>query len=230
MNKLSRTGFFAVALTLVLSVFTVSETSAQRTSEALKRMDTHFKSLKTLKAGVKMEKYNSQLKESDVYTGTIKYVPKIVNGKMYIRIDWEKPVEERMAVVGNEYVIYRVKQQQVYEGKTGNAKNNANASNALAFMSMSRKELVANFTHRDLGTETVAGGTQTVHLELTPKTAAGYKQAHLWVDKDGMPVMVRIVEKNNDTTTLFLSNLKKNEKLDGRDFTIDYPKSIKPIR
>jgi len=230
MSDFLRTGFIAIALTFILSVFTVSETSAQRTSEVLKRMDAHFKALKSLKAGVKMEKYNSQLKESDVYTGAIKYVPKTVNGKMYIRIDWEKPVEERMAVIGNEYLIYRVKQQQVLAGKTGNAKNNANASNALAFMSMSRKELVDNFTHRDLGTETVAGGTQTVHLELTPKTAASYKVAHLWIDKDGMPVMIRIVEKNDDTTTLFLSNLKKNEKLDGKDFTIDYPKSIKPIR
>ncbi len=230
MSKFVKISLNAIALTLVLSVLTVSETSAQRASEALKRMDAHFKSLKTLKAAVKMEKYNKQLKESDVYTGAIKYVPKIVNGKMYIRIDWEKPVEERMAVIGNEYLIYRVKQQQVYTGKTNNAKNNANASNALAFMSMSRKELVDNFTHRDLGTETVAGGTQTIHLELTPKTAASYKLAHLWIDKDGMPVMIRIVEKNDDTTTLFLSNLKKNEKLDGKDFKIDYPQSIKPIR
>jgi len=230
MSKFLRTGFIAIALTFVLSVLTVSETSAQRTSEALKRMDAHFKALKSLKADVKMEKYNKQVTETDVYTGAIKYVPKSVNGKMYIRIDWEKPVEERMAVVGNEYLIYRVKQQQVYAGKTSGAKNNANASNALAFMSMSRKELADNFTYRDLGTETVAGGTQTIHLELTPKTAANYKMAHLWVDSNGMPVMIRIVENNDDTMTLLLSNLKKNEKLDGRDFTIDYPKSIKPIR
>ncbi len=230
MSKFLRTVFTAIALTFVISVLTVSETSAQRASEALKRMDAHFKSLKTLKAAVKMEKYNKQLKESDVYTGAIKYVPKTVNGKMYIRIDWEKPLEERMAVVGNDYLIYRVKQQQVYTGKTSGAQNNANASNALAFLSMSRKELATNFDYRDLGTETVAGETQTVHLELTPKTAAGYKLAHLWVDKDGMPVMIRIVEKNDDTTTLFLSNLKKNDKLDGKDFKIDYPQSIKPIR
>jgi len=230
MSNFSRKALIVAAFAFVFAAFAAVETRAQRTSEILRRMDEHYKRLKTLQADVKMEKFNSQLKESDVSTGRVKYIPKIVNGKMYVRIDWQKPVEERMAVIGNEYVIYRVKQQQVYEGKTSGAKNNAKASNALAFLSMSRKEMNDNFTYRDLGNETVAGGTQTVHLELTPKSAASYKTAHLWVDSTGLPVMVRIVEKNNDTTTIFLSNLKKNETLKGADFKIDYPKSIKPIR
>jgi outer membrane lipoprotein-sorting protein len=223
-------GLTAIALTFILGALAVIEADAQRVSEALKRMDAHYESLQTLQADITMEKFNSQLDETDVSTGKIKYIPKTDKRVMYVRVDWAKPVEEYMAVIGDGYRIYRPKMQQVYEGRTSEAKNNAKAGNALAFMSMKRKELNDNYSYRDLGDETIKGGVQAVHLELTPKIAATYKMAHIWVDKDGMPVMVRIVEKNNDSTTIFLSNLTKNGKLDGGDFDIKYPKSIKPIR
>jgi outer membrane lipoprotein-sorting protein len=230
MGNFSRTGFIAIALTFIFSSFAVNEVSAQRVSEVLRRMDVRYKNMQTLQADIVLEKYSQQIDETDRSSGKIKYIPKTSKNVMYIRIDWMQPVEERMAVIGDEYRIYRPKLKQVYEGKTSSAKNNAKAGSALAFLSMSRKELVDNFTHRDLGDETIAGGTKAVHLELTPKNAATYKLAHLWVDKDGVPVMARIVEKNDDSTTILISNLKLNATLDGKDFVIDYPKSIKPIR
>jgi outer membrane lipoprotein-sorting protein len=186
--------------------------------------------MQTLQSDITMEKRNNQLDETDVSVGKVKYIPKTPKRVMYVRIDWEKPVPESMSVIGDKYVIYRRQQKQVFEGKTSEAKNNAKAGNALAFLSMSRKEMNDNFTYRDLGDETVKGGIKAVHLELTPKTATSYKLAHLWIDKDGVPVMARIVEKNNDTTTILLSNLKMNGSINGGDFVIDYPKSINPIK
>jgi outer membrane lipoprotein-sorting protein len=230
MNNFLRTGLAAIALAFVFGMFAASEADAQRVSEAIRRMDAHYKSLQTLQADITMEKYNKQLDETDVSTGKVKYIPKADKRVMYIRVDWLKPVEEYMAVIGDGYRIYRPKLQQVYEGKTSEAKNNAKAGSAFAFLSMKRKELNDNYSYRDLGDETIKGGTQAVHLELTPKIATTYKMAHIWVDKDGMPVMIRIVEKNNDATTIFFSNLSKNDKLNGGDFDIKYPKSIKPIR
>jgi outer membrane lipoprotein-sorting protein len=230
MKIFSRIGFFAIVLTGVFGTLAVVETSAQRTTEILKRMDTRYKNMQTLQADITMEKRNNQVDETDVSIGKVKYIPKTGKQKMYVRIDWDKPAPESMSVIGDKYVIYRKQQGVVYEGTASKAKNNAKAGNALAFLSMSRKELNDNYTYRDLGVETVKGGTTALHLELTPKTAATYKLAHLWIDKDGVPVMARIVEKNNDTTTILLSNLAMNGSIKGSDFVIDYPKSIKPIK
>lgn len=229
MSKFLRAGFIAIAVIFVFSVFGVGEAGAQRVSEVLRRMDGNYKSMQTLQADITMEKYNKQLDEGDTTSGKIKYIPKTAKNVMYIRIDWLKPIEEYMSVIGDGYTIYRPKQKQVYIGKTTGAKNNAKAGNALAFLSMSRKELSDNYTYRDLGDESVRG-TGAVHLELTPKGAATYKLAHLWVDKDGVPLMAKIVEKNDDTTTVFISNIKMNATLKGEDFEIKYPPSIKPIR
>jgi len=51
-----------------------------------------------------------------------------------------------------------------------------------------------------------------------------YKSADLWVDPDGMPVQVRLVAPNNDTTTILLSNLHKNETIQTSIFDIKYDK------
>lgn len=231
MRNLLRIGFIIIAFTFVFGVNSVIEVNAQRNTEILKRVDAHYKWLQSLQSDITMEKYNAQLNVTDdPSVGKIKYVPKTAKNVMFIRVDWSKPIEEYMSVRGDDYTIYRPRLKQVYEGKTSAAKNSAKAGNALSFLSMSRKEISDNYTIRDLGDEIVKGGTQTFHIELTPKNAANYKLAHLWVDKNGMPVMAKIVEKNNDTTTVFLSNITENAKLDGRVFIIEYPKSIKPIR
>ena len=230
MKNFSRYGFFVIALAFVFGALAATEISAQRTTEVLRRMDTRYKNMQTLQADITMEKRNNQLDETDVSIGKVKYIPKNAKQKMYVRIDWDKPSPESMSVIGDKYVIYRQQQGVVYEGNTSKAKNNAKAGNALAFLGMSRKEMNDNYTYRDLGAETLKGGTKAVHLELTPKAAATYKLAHLWIDKDGVPVMARIVEKNNDTTTILLSNLAMNASVKGSDFVIDYPKSIKPIK
>jgi outer membrane lipoprotein-sorting protein len=230
MSVFSRYAFVALALAFVLTTFTAVDADAQRVSEVLRRMDERYKKVKTLQADIVMEKFNKQIQDSDTTSGKIKYIPKSVNGKMYVRIDWLKPVVEHMAVINDEYTIFRPKLKQVYQGKTKDAKNNAKAGSALAFLSMSRRELSDNYDFRDLGDETIAGGAKAVHLELTPKAAANYKIAHLWVDKDGVPLMAKIVEKNDDTTTIYMSGIKMNAPLKGSDFEIKYPKSIEPIR
>jgi outer membrane lipoprotein-sorting protein len=186
--------------------------------------------LSSLQAVISMEKYDSQLKVSDITEGTVKYLPKTKDRVMYVRVDWTKPLVEQILVIGNSYTLYRPRLKQVIVGTTDKAKNNGKIGGAFSFMSMSKNELNANYTYRHIDEENVKGAGNTAHLELTPKKAAAYKLAHLWVDGDGMPVMAKIVEKNDDTTTILFSNMKKNLTLKGPDFAIDYPKSIKPIQ
>ncbi len=198
--------------------------------EILKRMDEHHKALTSLQANVLMEKYNSQLDETDVMEGIVKYLPKTSKRAMYVRLDWTKPVVEQISVIGNAYTLYRPRLNQVYIGKTDDAKNNAKVGNALAFMSMSKEELKANYTVNYLGKEKLKDGIETWHLELIPKKTSSYKAAYLWVDVDGMPRQARVVENNGDTTTVLLYNIQKNVTLKGSDFEIQYPKNAKLIK
>lgn len=230
MRNFLKINLTAIALTFLFSVAAVTETNAQRTplAEALKRMDEHNKSLKSLKADVKMDKFQSQLGETDTNEGNVTYLPQ--KGKNpYVRIDWTKPSEESLAVVGGQYVIYRKRLNQYMTGNVNQAKGSGKANGALAFLNMSKAELQANYTIRYVGQET-ASAVPTWHLELTPKTKSSYKVADIWVDKDGMPIMAKVTETNNDTTTVTLSGIKKNETISASVFSINIPKDAKVIK
>lgn len=198
--------------------------------EILRRMDTHNKSLQSLRADVTMVKHNPQLNVSDTTTGSTSYLPKTPKRGMYVRIDWTKPVEEQISVIGDDYELYRPRLNQVITGKVQKARNNASVGGALAFMSMTRDQLRANYDVRYIGEEQIRGGVSTWRLELTPKTETSYKMAELWVDGDGMPRQAKIVEHNNDSTTVLLTNIQKNVTLKADIFKLRYPSNVKKIK
>lgn len=231
MNKFLRFGFFAIALTFVFNAFAVTETKAQGVlNEILKRMEAHRATLRTMQSDVTMVKRDNQLSEEDTMKGVVKYIPGKTENDMYIRIDWTKP-DEKLAVLKTDYVLYRPALGQAITGKVGKAKNSANAGGALSFMSMSKTQLKANYTPEYLGRETLSSGTSAVHIKLVPKTAQKYKFAELWVDDDGMPLQMKVVEANGDSTTILLSGIKKNVQIDPKkDFKIDFPKDTKIVK
>ena len=229
MKSFIRLSLAALALIVFFNAFAVVETKAQYLQEILNRMDKHNRSLQTLRSNVTMEKYQSQLKETDVTEGAVLYLP-MKKGDPLLRIDWTKPVEETLAVVKGEYILYRRRLNQYMTGQTKNAKGSGKANNALAFMNMSKAQLKANYSIKYIGEESVNGGTRTTRLELTPKTASTYKLAELWVDADGMPVQAKITEKNNDSTTILLSGIKKNANINTNDFRVIVPPGATAIK
>ena len=230
MSKFIRSGLFVIWLGLLISSVSVTEAKSQNIlGEILRRMDLNNKSLQSLKAKVTMTKYNPQLNVKDITEGSTSYLPKTDKHVMYVRIDWTTPVEEQVSVIGDAYELYRPRLQQVIVGKTNSSKNNASVGGALSFMSMSKSALAANYDVIYVDRENLAGETKTSHIHLTPKTATSYKSADLWVDDDGFPRQATITERNDDTTTVLLSNIQKNITLKASIFKLDYPKSVKKI-
>jgi outer membrane lipoprotein-sorting protein len=195
-------------------------------TDLLERMDTYNKQLKSVKAAVTMVKFNSQLGVPDTYEGRTTYLTKI-KGKRYMRLDWEKPAVEQISVIGDEYELYKPRINVLYFGRVDKSKNSAVAGNALTFMSMSRAELKANYSVVFPGDEVVSANVKTAHLQLTPKGTAGYKSAELWVNANGMPVQGKIVEMNNDTTTVTLTNIQTNISMDGGVFKLKHARNVK---
>lgn len=230
MNKFLRFGLAAIALAFLFNVVAVTETKAQGVlNEILKRMETHRANLRTMQSDVTMVKHDNLLGEDDTLKGVVKYIPGKNEDSMYIRIDWTKP-DEKLAVIKTDYILYRPPLKQAIIGKVGKAKNSANAGGALSFMSMSKTQLKNSYTPQYIGRETLSSGTGAVHIKLIPKTPQKYKYAELWVDDDGMPLQMKVVEANGDWTTVLLSGVKKNVTLNASDFKIDYPKDTKVIK
>jgi len=226
MKRISRSIVFAAVLAIAFGAVSVTETRAQGVlNDILKRMEAHQKSLQSLQADVEMAKTNTQLNITDKQKGEVSYLP----GKgrdAYIRIDWKSP-DEVLVVANGKYLLYRPRLNQAIKGKVNGSKN-AQASGALAFMSMSKDQLKANYNVKYLGKATV-NGTEVWHLSLDPKSNQSYKEAELWVDGNGMPIQAKVVESNSDLTTVRLSDIKKNVKISGSIFSYKVPSGTKII-
>ena len=221
-----------MALLMLVSLTIVSPTKANAqgaglVSSVLSRMEKNRQTLKTLRAGISMEKYNSQLHDSDTFQGMVIYVPG--SGRQgSVRIDWSKPRREILAVQNGKYVIYRPSLKVVY---TGNSNKAPKAGGILEMMYMSRQQLEARFQPlKDVREETLWGGVSTIHLTLVPKGNAGFKYAEIWIDNAGMPVQTKVVEKNDDSTTMRLTSLEKNIKINPDDFNVKYEGDVKVVK
>ncbi len=228
MKKVFRTCLISFCLMYVLSVFGASEAHAQVLNEILNRMDRHYKSLASLNASVTREKTNVQLKETDRYQGKLVLLPK--EGKAFsLRLDWTKPKQEVLSVVNGQYVAYIPAIKRAYTGSSASKTAKDKGGNVLSVMSMSKDQLKANYTVQYLGEEKIADGISTWRLKLTPKTAAQYKYAELWVDGNGMPLQGKVVALNDDTDTFLLQNLLKNKKIKGAVFKVKIPKGTEVL-
>lgn len=223
-----------LAFAFILSVVVINPTTtngqgAGLVSSVLNRLEKNRQSLKSLKAGISMVKYNSQLGSEDKYNGVVLYLPS--SGKQAsVRIDWSSPRRESIAVANNQYTIFRPALNIAYRG---NAKNigRDKVGGLMDMLNMSRGQLEARFHPvKDVREETLWGGVGTIHLTLVPKGNAGYKYAEIWIDNGGMPVQTKIVEKNDDSTTMRLTALEKNHKLNSSDFDIKLDSNVKIVK
>jgi outer membrane lipoprotein-sorting protein len=222
MNRFKQLGFFAIALTFFFGALAVTDTKAQVLNEILNRMQNHKDNLQSMKADVKMSKTDATLGISDTTEGNTYYLP----GKgrdAYVRINWTKPLEETLLVMNGTYILYRPRLNQAIKGKVSDSSKNSKTNSALDFMNMSKRELRSNYTIKKLD-NTKMGGDEVWHLRLTPKAKKSYKLAEIWVNKDGMPVQAKIVEENDDSTTVRLSNIKENLTIDSAVFNWRPPK------
>jgi outer membrane lipoprotein-sorting protein len=233
MNKLLRYGIFAIWCVVLLTIVSVSEGRAQDpTREILRRMDAHNQALQTLVSDITMVKYDAALKITEVSAGNIRYLPKKTKGKMAFRLDWAtedgRPKEESMSLIGDKAVLYQPRQNLAKEGKSQKSKTSEGLGSALAFLSMSKAEVNANYDIVYLGDEQIKTGQKTWHLQLTPKSQTSNKVSEIWVDSDGMPRQIKVVNKaNNDYHAVLLSNIQKNVKLDLSTFEIKYKPGTK---
>ncbi|HEV8593510.1 MAG TPA: ChaN family lipoprotein [Pyrinomonadaceae bacterium] len=199
--------------------------------EVLKRMIDHWRSLTSVKAGVVMIKHNAQLNESDTYAGQVAYLRGGSRSDMRVRVDWMRPVSETFSMIGWKYAFYKPQVGQAILGDLNDsAKKSTSASSAFELLRMAGEQFKSNFDIVFLGEETVDENVRTWHLRLIPTNPTFFKATDLWIDVNGMVRKVMVNEHNGDTTSIQLSDIRKNVTIDPQTFNIVFPKSVRIIR
>lgn len=194
-------------------------------------MEKNKRSLKSLRANIQMEKYNSQLRDRDNYSGVVLYIPGAGgNSNAFVRLEWQRPQHEILVSANGNYQAYRPRLKTVYEGKTGRMKSQRD-NEVLALINMSAAQLRSKFGEfQDVREETLWGGVWTQHFKAIPSGPASYKYIEVWVDKDGMPVQTKMVAKNDDSTTVRLTNVERNPSIPMDQFKLNLDSSVKVIK
>jgi len=232
MKKLFSLALMAGLLMSVLCLPRVSAApQAGMVSAILSRLEKNRQSLKTLRANISMTKYNSQLRDSDTYQGVILYIPGAGGSRnSFVRLEWTSPQHETLAVAKGKYMFYRPRLNTVIEGTTRSVAGGKN-NDVLELMSMSATQFRTKFGEfQDVRDETLWGGVWTQHFRVVPKGAASYKYIEVWVDKEGLPVQTKMVEKNDDSTTVRLTNVAKNQNISLDEFTLKLDSSVKKVK
>ena len=230
--------FFAAALAalmLAASLF-VAPPRAQAqgpglVSSILNKIDRNRRSLGSLRAAITMQKYTAQLRDADMYYGDVQYVA--AQGRdANVRVDWAKPVQETLAVTGGQYILYRPRLKQAYQGSTKSAGSKGKASSILSFalnMTGAQAKSRFNVSYEGEG-ELYSGSPHVLWLKLTPRGNQGFQFAEVWVTDDGMPIQTRVTEKNGDATTVRLSNIQRNPNIPMENFTVTPPAGTKIVK
>lgn len=213
---------------LIVSSPITNGQSAGLVSSVLNRMERNRQSLRSLKASLSMEKYNAQLRDAERYSGIVIYVPS--SGRdASVRIEWQRPQHEILAVSNGKYTLFRPRLGMAYVGSSKSSRNKAGG--VLDMMYMTRQQLESRFQPvQDVREETLWGGVSTIHLKLVPKGNSSFKYAEIWVDSSGMPVQTKIVEKNDDATTMRLSGLERNLKISSEEFSVKLDSNVKIVK
>lgn len=202
-------------------------------SSILNKMDRNRRTLGSMRSSITMWKFNAQLRDTDEYRGDVQYVAG--NGRdANVRVDWVKPAQEILAVSRGEYTLYRPRLGQAYKGATKNvgSKGGGKANNVLGFaLNMSSAQAKSQFNVELVGEgELYKGSPHVWWLKLVPRGNVGYQYAEVWVTDDGMPIQTRVVEKNNDATTVRLGGIQRNPNIPMTNFEVPLPAGTKIVK
>ncbi len=229
MKKFVPLGLLIAILVAAVAVSSPTDVKAQGAgfvSSLLNRMERNRQSLKSLRASVDMVKYNAQIRDEDKYKGVVLYVP-AAGKNAYVRVDWSYPQKETLAVADGQFTLFRPRLNMAYKGKAGGKQSKT--SSALEFMNMSRSQLAARYNLEYMGEENLWGGVATTHVKLVPKAGANFKWAEAWIDAGGMPVQTKVIERNDDSTTVRLTNMQRNASISLDEFILKLDSKVKIV-
>lgn len=196
----------------------------------LAKMEKMHKELKSLKAQIVQEKTNVQIGAKDKDHGTLLYKPANGKAKGKLRIDYTKPTNNTVAVIGESFLFYQPKINQAFKNTLAKAaKGRVGGYAQLVGLDGSVKSLVENYNIEYIKDENIDGQSAS-HLRLTPKVNGSLASIELWVNNQtGFPSMQKFNERNGDYTVVKLTNLQQNVAINDGEFEIKLPGGTKIV-
>ena len=230
MKKLFLVGLVAALLVSMAALpSSANAQGAGLVSSILNKMERNRRDMRSLRAGVIMEKFNAQIKAYDYFHGDVQYVPG-AGQDVSVRIDWQKPQREHLAVTGGKYTLFKPRMNMAYQGSTSSRTKDSRVSGVLGFgLGMSKAQFNSNY-NVELAGEGTLDGPHVWLLKFTPKSGANFKFAEVWVDDSGMPLQTRVTERNNDSTLVRLINPQKNGRIDPEVFKLPLAPGVKIVK
>lgn len=207
----------------------VSRVSANgKLDEVLANMERAARTIKTIEADMLQEKRDMQIGGKEVYSGKIFFLHDPKCDK--VRINYDRPPGQVVAVLCNEIILYQPSIKQVIKTTRQSQASKNQEFSFIATPYKSVPELKSQYNIVYVGDERVGSGA-TAKLDLTPKAKSSVQKLTLWVDESSwLPIKYQVVEKSNNITTFTLGNMKTNGGLSGENFNVTWPAGTKVVR
>lgn len=220
----------AIAAVLTGAAASPQAAPAQMMSPVLAKMEQAGRDLKTLQAGISQEKIDRTLGVKENSTGTLWYKA-AEEGKERILLQYTAPIPETVSVVGDKVVIYQPKLNQVF---ITSRKATAGKNRSLGFVGLAYSDAASQLRDKYAVTilgDTTVDGRKVTQIQLDPKDKSdGVQGIQLWVDQQTWLPVKYFIQEKSARTTIVLSGMKPNVKIDDDRFQIDYPKSAKVVQ
>jgi outer membrane lipoprotein-sorting protein len=207
-----------------------ANTTPQLLTGILAKMEKAHKDLKSLKAQIIQEKTNIQIGSKDKDSGILLYKPATGAGKGKFRLDYTKPANNTVTVVGDNFLFYQPKINQALKSTLAKAaKGRVGGYAPLLGLDGSLKGLLEKYNVEYIKDEVVDGQSAS-HLRLTPKVNGSFASVELWVNNQTwLPTMQKFNERNGDYTVVKLTNLQQNVALNDSEFDVKLPIGTKIV-
>lgn len=212
--------------TLLLFTALLPAAASENLDQLLTRMDQNAATFKSMKAKLRHLSYVAVIKEDDVKTGTISM--KRTKREAMVLVEFTAPDAKAVAVSGTKVEVYLPNMKTVEEYDFGKS---VEKYMALGF-GASGKELKADYSLRELGSDTV-NGQKSIRLELIPKAKEVLQQfpkIDLWIsDGTGYPVQQKLHQTGGDYMLVTYSDVIINPSLPDSAFKLNLPKGVKRV-
>ncbi len=222
-----------IATLLMMMVGTYHNTEAKAATQlltgVLSKMQTAHRSLRSMRAALVQQRHNPQIGSTETDYGTFIYKPG-GKGKSKLRIDYTRPDQKSVAVVGENLTFYQPRINQVLKTTLSKAaKGKTSSYSVLVGLDSSLESLTKDYNVEYVKDELV-GGKPATRLQLIPKAGSAFSKIELWVSNEfWLPVQYQMYERNGDSTLVKFTGMEINPNIADSLFNVNIPSGTKVV-
>lgn len=220
---------FALLITAGIYQHTQATAGGQLLTGVLAKMQAAHRNLRSMRTGMAQVRHNPQIGSTETDYGSLIYKPGS-KGKSKLRIDYTRPDQKSVSVLGENLVFYQPRINQVLKTTLSKAaKGKTSSYSALVGLDSSLESLTRDYNVEYVKDELVNGKPAT-RLQLIPKASSPFSRIELWVSNEfWLPVQYQMFERNGDSTLVKFTGMQINPSIADADFNVTIPSGTKVV-